>query len=131
MGPSAEDAAGPRPRWAIRCHQCEALLAHDQRYCVECGARRGPLPAAIAALIGLPTPPARGSAPPELAPDRTPAPEEEAAPGPWRLDGVSAPAPSIAAVAVIALLAFGGFLGSAVPPRDPSGAARPLLVPVP
>src|SRR5260370_39359065 len=126
MGPSAEDAAGPRPRWAIRCHQCEALLAHDQRYCVECGARRGPLPAAIAALIGLPTPPARGSAPPELAPDRTPAPAEEAAPRPWRLDGVSAPAPSVAAAPAPALPALRGVLGPAGRPARESWSSGPL-----
>jgi hypothetical protein len=37
---------------ATRCVQCKAALAHDQRYCVECGARRGGLPRAVARRIG-------------------------------------------------------------------------------
>ena len=34
------------------CAECQARLAHDQRYCVECGCRRGPLPADVSQLIG-------------------------------------------------------------------------------
>jgi hypothetical protein len=44
------------PSWeqdnrAARCVQCGSPLAHDQRYCVECGTRRGPLPRAVARQI--------------------------------------------------------------------------------
>ena len=49
----------------LGCESCGAPLAEDQRYCLECGARRGPLPFAIAdrlaAVAGdepLPAPPA-------------------------------------------------------------------------
>src|ERR1700680_731158 len=35
------------------CEECGARLAYDQRYCVEGGVRRGPLPLAIAELIGV------------------------------------------------------------------------------
>ena len=37
---------------ADRCAECNARLTHDQRYCVECGTRRGPLPEHVAGLIG-------------------------------------------------------------------------------
>ena len=46
------DPKATEPRSVFRCEQCGAGLAHDQRYCVECGTRRGPLPAEIAGLIG-------------------------------------------------------------------------------
>ena len=36
----------------IQCRECHATLVHDQRYCMECGARRGPLPPPFAAIIG-------------------------------------------------------------------------------
>ena len=49
---STSDPTAAEPRSTLRCAGCDAPLAHDQRYCVECGARRGPLPAEIAALIG-------------------------------------------------------------------------------
>ena len=35
-----------------RCAECARPLAHDQRYCLRCGARRGPLPARIGLTIG-------------------------------------------------------------------------------
>ena len=34
-----------------RCADCESALAHDQRYCLNCGARRGPLPVTVAMVI--------------------------------------------------------------------------------
>ena len=34
-----------------RCNTCDARLAHDQRYCVQCGTRRGQLPPRVAQLI--------------------------------------------------------------------------------
>src|SRR5689334_25431776 len=39
-------------RAASRCGECHARLAHDQRYCLECGARRGPLPSHVSQLLG-------------------------------------------------------------------------------
>ena len=36
----------------LHCTECSASLVHDQRYCLECGVRRGPLPRQVAGLIG-------------------------------------------------------------------------------
>ena len=33
-----------RTEVTLRCLQCRAPLAVDQRYCIECGERTGPLP---------------------------------------------------------------------------------------
>ena len=41
---SSGDVHQPADSNVLHCSACEAALAHDQRYCVECGARRGPLP---------------------------------------------------------------------------------------
>ena len=35
----------------VECRECGAQLAHDQRYCVSCGTRRGALPAHVAGLF--------------------------------------------------------------------------------
>lgn len=111
-----------------RCDACSAALLRDQRYCLACGARRGPLPAPVAGLIatGL----RAGDAWSDPAPDPTLAGaaeglaydgEEDDAPS-WM------PAPRAAAVAVMALLAFGAVVGSVVsPPADSAGGA-PILV---
>lgn len=48
-GPEPDDQAGSLAD--PDCARCAATLARDQRYCVACGQRRGPLPHAIAALI--------------------------------------------------------------------------------
>src|ERR1700730_14092508 len=47
---STHDERHGAPR-AAACAQCQAPLMHDQRYCVECGARRGPLSPTAAKLI--------------------------------------------------------------------------------
>ena len=36
----------------VRCAECGGALAHDQRYCTECGTRRAQLPQYVAGLIG-------------------------------------------------------------------------------
>jgi phosphatidylinositol-3-phosphatase len=102
---------------AMTCGDCGAPLAHDQRYCVECGARRGPLPVAIAALI----------APRHAAPAPPPA-DARAAGGDPEAGSFWLPTPRIAAVAVMALLAFGVLIGAAVSPTGQSVAATPLVV---
>ena len=98
------------------CSDCSARLAPDQRYCVECGARRGPLPRALAERIGV------------LPRDRLGrAPDSEDLDGPRETITAS---PSVLAVAVMALLAFGVLVGSAVSPVQESGAEAPVLVAV-
>ena len=47
--PRGSTHAAPR---ATRCAECSGRLAHDQRYCLRCGARRGPLPLRIGVTIG-------------------------------------------------------------------------------
>ena len=109
-----------------RCDACAAPLRHDQRYCIACGERRGPLPAAIAALIsaGLR---ARGAFPQgeALAAAADHAHEHAEPEHPlarWM------PQPRAAALAVMALLSFGVIVGSVVsPPADSAGTA-PVLV---
>lgn len=103
-----------------RCSECGAHLAHDQRYCLDCGARRGALPAAVVELI-------------EVATNRVRQPldawRDGGQPPDWdEPAGLSMPTPTVAAVAVMALLAFGVLVGSAVSPVAPSTAATPTLV---
>lgn len=122
--PNDEDTRGPGRG---DCAECGAPLSGDQRYCVECGTRREPLPAAVAGVIA-----------PLLARDRgaraggaskTESAERAAA----GVAGVSAgaaaaaktpaakvagglgfmPSPRAAAVAVMGMLAFGVVIGSA------------------
>jgi hypothetical protein len=110
-----------------RCDQCRAALAHDQRYCVECGQRRGPLAHAIGQLIGISRErPGRADAEP-LAREE---PEAAAGTGSLGLGLLGQLSPSVTAVAVMALLAFGVLVGSAVSPTEQSGALAPVVVAV-
>jgi hypothetical protein len=77
-------------------------LAHDQRYCLDCGARRGPLPAAVAAIIDEMHQRGHRDARPAAA-----VAADEPAP---RLRPM--PSPRTASVALMALLAFGVVVGS-------------------
>ena len=85
-----------------RCADCQARLAHDQRYCLECGARRGPLPAQIAQLIGSirEQGPAAASEPIRALDTRRPRAE------------FAMPGPRAAAAAVMGMLGFGVIVGS-------------------
>src|ERR1700733_13681068 len=51
---NAADTPGPGDHTpsAGRCTSCASRLASDQRYCVNCGTRRGPLPARVEATLG-------------------------------------------------------------------------------
>ena len=122
-----------------RCAECRARLTHDQRYCVECGARRGALPAAVSELlrqkvptraIGAPTPVPIGT--PARVPigalrdlDETPwTPARD-----W-LDRLSSLQPRAAAVAVMGMLAFGALVGSSLGSVAQSATGAPLVVAV-
>jgi hypothetical protein len=113
------------------CAECGSRLAYDQRYCVECGARQGPLPRAIAELIGVAPHDRRGQMREGAdergrseAPIQSDSPEVDS-PGDWWL-----PSPSIGGIAVMALLAFGVLVGSGVSPVQESDATAPLVVAV-
>jgi phosphatidylinositol-3-phosphatase len=100
--------------FSSRCAECGERLAHDQRYCLACGARRGPLPTRVAALIGVAAAAASGASP---AADSGPA---RALP--------RFPTARAAAVAVMGVLAFGVAVGSALAPPADSAAAAPIYV---
>jgi hypothetical protein len=105
------------------CSECGAKRAPDQRYCLECGARLGSLPAAISAQLQrlrtfatgrIPTikPPVAGVRG-EKGPQSGDAEAQDRAKG-WpfvRSDFM--PSPRAAAAAVIGMLALGVALGSA------------------
>src|SRR3981081_294572 len=91
-----------------RCAACAARLSHDQRYCVECGARRGPLPAPVAERLGAMFEQGSPAAGPQArAPEREPAAEK----APWA-PAITMPTPRAAAAGVLAMLAFGVLIGS-------------------
>jgi hypothetical protein len=103
-----------------RCASCASPLAHDQRYCVECGTRRGPSP----------LPRAEEPAASELPdPDHTtPAEAPEPVSGLALIGGHTA-SPRAVAVAVLAMLAFGVIVGSFAGSGGISlAAARRLLI---
>ena len=97
---------------------------HDQRYCLGCGDRRGPLPATVAELIaaGLQR---RRQLPPRRRARRRPrsAPSQDEDPlARWL------PQPRAAALAVMALLAFGVVVGSVVSPPADSAGTPPVVI---
>jgi hypothetical protein len=117
--PNDEDTRGPGRGG---CAECGAALSADQRYCVECGVRRDALPPAVAGLITPLLAGARGAAVPEAeGTEQSGAREAEvaaaaAAPRPAvKATGGLAfmPSPRAAAIAVMAMLAFGVVIGSA------------------
>jgi hypothetical protein len=101
------------------CAACGAPLAHDQRYCLECGQRAGELPPHVASLIGTAVP--RHAAEDRPAGDD---PEDDGGPG----DRLAMVSPRAAAIAVLAVLAFGSMLGSLVTPPASSEASAPVVI---
>ncbi len=120
------DDEGPRKARAEACADCAAALSASQRYCLECGARRGPLPVVVANRVeglrkgGRPRPGATVAGGPPVAPAEQGA--EEA--GYWRF----MPSPQIAAVAVMALLAAGVVIGSVTSPFAKSAGFAPIIL---
>jgi len=119
------EATETQPRTVLRCDQCDAGLAHDQRYCVECGARRGPLPAEIAGLIGA----IREQGPEPDLPPGTPLAEPYADDRRTPGFGFAMPGPRAAAAAVMCMLGFGVIVGSLVGGTSVATlAGAPLIV---
>jgi phosphatidylinositol-3-phosphatase len=106
------------------CPDCGSALGPDQRYCLECGTRCAPLPALVAERIGLirkrERPEQVAEAPSSLA-------EGQASDKP-SLEDRFMPGPRVAAVAVLGLLCFGVFLGSATSPVAQSAGIAPILL---
>ncbi len=104
------------------CASCGARLAPSQRYCLECGARRGPLPAAVTNWLSI-VPPADAEG---ASPEGTVAPasaDQDPAPATRYM-----PAPRTAAVAVMSLLAFGVLLGGLTGPAAQSAGIAPIVL---
>lgn len=95
------------------CPECGTALATDQRYCLHCGARVHDLPPEIAQLLGHAAP-ARYVGMAE--------PEAEAVAGRRPLS------PRVAALSVLATLAFGSVLGTVISPAADSLASAPVVV---
>lgn len=121
----SEIQPGPRAH-AGRCANCDAVLGHDQRYCLQCGTRRGPLPATVDETLrelraqDLPVLPA-------AEPGDDPESPEAAPPRPLTL---SLPTPRVASLAVMAMLAFGVVAGSLTGPGGIDALARTFVVAV-
>jgi phosphatidylinositol-3-phosphatase len=89
-----------------RCAECGERLLPDQRYCLACGARRGP-----------PTAPLGAGAPAAVARPRA-------------RRALALPSPPAAAVAVMGVLALGAAIGSIVAPPADSAASEQVVVAV-
>jgi phosphatidylinositol-3-phosphatase len=121
-----DTAASTTSPAADRCAECHARLTHDQRYCVECGTRRGPLPEYVAGLIGA----FREQGPAAALPPGTPLADSarDAASAP-RGPQFALPGPRAAAAAVIGMLGFGVIVGSLVGGTSVATlASAPLIV---
>lgn len=109
---------------ARSCSACGAGLAVDQRYCLSCGERRGPLPAAVAEWLSIvPAESAAASPAGDESQIATVEPEEDEDPLRRYM-----PEPRTAAVAVMALLAFGVLLGGLTGPAAQSAGIAPIVL---
>jgi hypothetical protein len=112
-----DDTRGPAG--TASCSSCGTAFSDHQRYCLQCGARRGPLPPPVAAQLASLSRRDRGEEEPP------PADPAEPASGPGFM-----PTPRVAAVAVMAMLVFGVFLGSATSQLAQSAGLRSILLEV-
>lgn len=127
MTTSGDDAGSSKAR-AECCAGCGAALAASQRYCLECGARNGPLPAIVANRVNE----LKERGRPDTAGNSTSAPAdpvgakggETAKSGRWDF----MPSPQAAAVAVMALLAAGVILGSVTSPLAQSAGGASIIL---
>ena len=114
-----DDHSGPRSANGRECANCGTHLATDQRYCVSCGTRRGPLPASVdSTLRDMRVPPAPVIETPPPAPEPRP---------PF---GHQLPTPRVASLAVMAMLSFGVVAGSLTQPGGVEALARSIVVSV-
>jgi hypothetical protein len=113
-------------RAGTSCAACGAPLAHDQRYCLECGERAGELPPHVASLIGTALP--RRAAEDGSADAEDDARGDDPDDGTGSGDRLAMVSPRAAAIAVLGVLAFGSMLGSLVTPPASSEASAPVLI---
>jgi hypothetical protein len=107
------------------CTECGNALAPDQRYCLDCGTRRGRLPGAVAGtLAGLS---ARGKGIAAAAGKAPKSRPKDGGDGGWSW----MPSPQAIAIAVIGMLALGVGLGSAMSEIASSAPLSTLLLEYP
>jgi hypothetical protein len=110
-------------RPALGCSGCGARLEPDQRYCLQCGARRGPIPAAVAGWLSIVGKPAADT--PALPAAVQPVPgdggEETSRPS-------QMPTPRSAAIAILTILGFGVLLGGLTGPAAQSAGVAPIVL---
>ena len=126
LQPSSTGARGAANGRTPHCDECGAPLANDQRYCVECGARHGPLPAAVASQIS-PAHAAAG-APPESS-DSARAGADHAGSSGERGGWSTRPVFSSPAIvlAVVLFLGFGTWVGGYVTAAEGSEPEQIVL----
>lgn len=127
---ASSDDGGVGKAHAESCAECGAALSPSQCYCLECGVRRGPLPAMVANRVGALKERGRRRdtetngtpvAPAELTPTEAEEAEKDSA---WGF----MPSPQVAAIAVMALLAAGVILGSVTNPLAQGAGAASIIL---
>jgi phosphatidylinositol-3-phosphatase len=120
-----EDDQIPEPAGQGNCTECGKPLAPDQRYCLDCGARRGLLPGAVAGTVAAAA--STGEAPAAPPGDGASAPTGGDGDGGWSW----MPSPQAIAIAVIGMLALGVGLGSAMSEIASSAPLSTILLEYP
>jgi len=115
-------------RHAASCASCGCQLASGQRYCLACGERQGPLPPAVAEWLSIVPPGADAKAAAPGSAGAAMAIEEEEEEEDDSFATRYMPEPRSAAIAVMALLAFGVVIGAATGPIAQSAGISPIVV---
>jgi phosphatidylinositol-3-phosphatase len=125
-GPAGDDVPG-RARTA--CTECGEPLAPDQRYCLNCGHRRGGLPGAVAGTLAAVSSKGRGIA--AAAGAKAGKSKGDGAKGDDAGGWSWMPSPPAIAIAVIGMLALGVGLGSAMSEIASSAPISTILLDYP
>jgi phosphatidylinositol-3-phosphatase len=120
-GPRGDDVPG---RTGDNCTECGTPLAPDQRYCLNCGHRRGRLPGAVAGTVGALTSKGNPLGVAAVA-AKVPKPKDGEEGWSWM------PSPQAIAIAVIGMLALGVGLGSAMSEIASSAPLQTILLEYP
>jgi hypothetical protein len=123
-----KDDQVPDPAGRATCTECGNPLAPDQRYCLNCGARRGRLPGAVASTLGAIGAKGKGIA--AAAGAKGSKPKGDGGDGEKR-DWSWMPSPPAIAIAVIGMLALGVGLGSAMSEIASSAPISTLILEYP
>jgi hypothetical protein len=128
----AEIRAPAAHAWPLLCASCGAPLADDQRYCVDCGARRAALPAEVAAMIdAIARRPAAGASPARGEPTIPPGAAASRRAQASRPSGLALPSVCAATLASICALGLGVVAGNAATtPGSGRTSEGPLLAAV-